>query len=107
VAADEAGRALPGVEWRIRRWRGWARVVCWVCGNKARRVPSVRGLEWRATEGGRINVVRRRFRPLAYGRCGAAQRYEPVPCMEPMLRPRDAAMVLRAAVEWEDRGMNR
>ena len=84
-------------------------VVCWFCGKRARRVPSLGGLwlYWQADihSDGKLPVVGRRRGVRAYGVCGATLKHG-LPCPEPMLRPADAAYVLRAALQNERRGGN-
>lgn len=95
------------------------RVQCWLCGRVTRRKPQLvaphydpwydrmmGSPEQRPGAPLRIYVIGRRRRVTSYSRCNA-----PAPggvkCDGTLLRPRDAAFVLRAAIQHEQRGGNK
>lgn len=83
-------------------------VRCWFCGNRKRRVPSGRGLSPDSLDDkGRVKVVLRKRTVVPYGVCGAKTGYWPNGCPEPMLLPKDARFVLRAALEYDRGGGNK
>lgn len=82
-------------------------VRCWMCGKRARRVQSIRGLDPHTLDKrGRVKVVLRRRTVKPYGACGGKTAWGSL-CPQPMLRHRDALMVLRAAIEFDRGGGNK
>lgn len=82
-------------------------VRCWFCGNRKRRVPSTRGLslDW-LDDHGRVKVIWRKRTVVPYGVCGAKTGYWEQGCPNPMLLPKDARFVLRAALQYDRGGGN-
>ncbi len=81
-------------------------VRCWKCGHKARRVANTVGMNPYRHIRGRVEVVHRNRRPLVFGLCPGEGPWG-YQCGEPMLLPRDAKYVLRAALGYERGGGNR
>ena len=81
-------------------------VRCWFCGNRARRVQSTRGLNLdQLDDKRRVKVVLRKRTVQPYGVCGAkGHPWYPDGCPNPMLLPKDAKFVLRAAAEYGNGG---
>lgn len=78
----------------VRDRNGPILVRCWVCRRSAWRVRFVM-----ARVAGRVTKVR------DYGRCPATSRWGGV-CRGSMHRDKERVFVLRAALDWDRRGMN-
>jgi hypothetical protein len=81
-------------------------VRCWFCGKKVRRVPNSCGIKPDMLDDkGRVKIVLRKRTVVPYGVCGTTGHpWHPDGCPNPLLLPRDAAFVLRAALQYERGG---